>query len=96
MSDIRKALEAAAEVTCGFLYGKGPCDCADGVCDDDRSQAIARAAVLGFLKSLPEETAGHLPPDTRDSTRLSYVVPNTPSRLAAAIQDLLENEEADL
>lgn len=86
MTDIEKALEAAAEITCGFLYGKGPCDCADGVCGDDRSQAIARAAVLSFLKALPEEITVYMPLDPRYSTRFSYVVPNTPSRLAAAVE----------
>lgn len=53
MDDVTRALERAAECACGFLYGRGPCDCADGVCGDDRSKAIARAAVLAFLKAMP-------------------------------------------
>ena len=74
MTDISKALEAAVDA-----YG-------DPLPTNSERRAAIRAAVLAFLKAMPDEVTVYIPHDPQYASQLSYVVPNVASRLTDAIE----------
>ena len=81
MSDVRKALEAAAGAVCEERnHPDYPC----GRGDIDAN--IARAAVLAFLRAMPDDITTYTRQTEQYFANICLMVPSVPSRLVSAIE----------